>query len=84
LVRAFQVLCLPAQVQHWNISTLRRELWWLLAEWDKRSNRNLLVLPSKYPRQDLFAEIQRAASRLRPLIDFATVPNIVLPKIKEI
>ena len=67
LVRAFQVFCLPAEVQHWNISTLRRELWWLPAEWVKRGNRNLLVLPAKYPRQDLFAEIQRAASRVQPL-----------------
>ena len=68
LVRAFQVLCLPAEVQHWNISTPRRELWWLPAEWVKRGNRNLLVLPAKYPRQDLFAEVQGAASRVRPLI----------------
>ena len=68
LVRAFQVLCLPAKVQDWNISTLRRELWWLPAEWVKRGNRNLLVLPSKYPRQDLFTEVQRAAARVRPLI----------------
>lgn len=30
---AFQFLCLPPEVQHWNISTLRRELWWLPAEW---------------------------------------------------
>jgi hypothetical protein len=68
LVRAFQVLCLPAEVRDWNISTLRRELWWLPAEWVKRGNRNLLVLPAKYPRQDLFAEVQRAASRVQPLI----------------
>ena len=68
LVRAFQMLCLPADEQHWNISTLRRELWWLPAEWVRRGNRNLLVLPAKYPRQDLFAEVQRAASRVRPLI----------------
>jgi predicted cobalt transporter CbtA len=57
LVRAFQQLCLPAELQHWNISTLRRQLWWLAAEWVKRGNRNLLVLPEKYPRQDLFAKI---------------------------
>lgn len=68
LVLAFQHLCLPPEVHHWNISTLRRELWWLPAEWVKRGNRNLLVLPAKYPRQDLFAKIQRAAARVRPLI----------------
>ena len=61
LVLAFQMLCLPAEVQRWNISTLRRELWWLPAEWVRRGHRNLMVLPAKYPRQDLFAEVQRAA-----------------------
>jgi len=68
LVLAFQMLCLPPEVQHWNISTLRRELWWLPAEWVRRGNRNLLILPEKYPRQDLFAKVQRATARLRPLI----------------
>lgn len=68
LVRAFQALCLPPQVRHWNISTLRRELWWLPAEWIKRQNRNLLVLPARYPRQHLFTQIQQAASRVRPLL----------------
>lgn len=68
LVLAFQALCLPAEVQHWNISTLRRELWWLPAEWIKRHNRNVLVLPARYPRQQLFAKIQRATAKVRPLI----------------
>ena len=68
LVLAFQMLCLPPEVQDWNISTLRRELWWLPAEWVRRDNRNLLILPAKYPRQELFAKIQRAAARVRPLI----------------
>ena len=68
LVLAFQFLCLPEKVQHWNISTLRRELWWLPAEWVRRDNRNLLMLPAKYPRQDLFLKIQQATSRIRSLI----------------
>jgi DDE family transposase len=68
LVLAFQFLCLPEEVQHWNISTLRRELWWLPAEWVRRDNRNLLMLPAKYPRQDLFLKIQQATSRIRSLI----------------
>ena len=67
LVLAFQCLCLPEEVQHWNISTLRRELWWLPAEWVRRDNRNLLVLPARYPRQALFLKIQQASSRVRPL-----------------
>jgi hypothetical protein len=68
LVLAFQALCLPPEVQHWNISTLRRELWWLPAEWVRRGNRNLLALPAKYARQDLFTNIQRAALRVKPLV----------------
>ena len=68
LVLAFQVLCLPDQVRHWNISTLRRELWWLPAEWVKRQNRNILILPRKYPRQDLFLKIQAATLKIKPLI----------------
>lgn len=68
LVLTFQMLCLPPEVQHWNISTLRRELWWLPAEWVRRGHRNLLVLPQQYPRQELFAAIQRSAARVRPLI----------------
>lgn len=68
LVLAFQKLCLPPEVQHWNISTLRRELWWLPAEWVRRKHRNILILPAKYPRQKLFTAIQHAALRVRPLI----------------
>lgn len=68
LVLAFQLLCLPAEVQHWNISTLRRELWWLPAEWVRRDNRNLLVLPARYPRQDLFLKIRQATEKVRPIV----------------
>lgn len=68
LVLAFQFLCLPEEVQHWNISTLRRELWWLPAEWVKHGHRNILWLPARYPRQHLFLQIHRATSRVKPLI----------------
>jgi hypothetical protein len=68
LVLAFQFLCLPKEVQHWNISTLRRELWWLPAEWVKRGSSNLLWLPAKYPNRELFAKIQTAASKIEPMI----------------
>jgi len=68
LVLAFQFLCLPKDVRDWNISTLRRELWWLPAEWIKRGNRNLLMLPARYPQQDRFQKIYRAASRPRPIL----------------
>jgi hypothetical protein len=68
LVRAFQQLCLPPQLRHGNISTLRRELWCLPAEWIRRHHRNVLVLPMRYPRQDLFVKIQRATAKVRPLL----------------
>jgi hypothetical protein len=68
LVLAFQFLCLPKEVQHWNISTLRRELWWLPAEWVKHGRKNILGLPAKYPRQDLFLRIQSAASKVKAII----------------
>jgi hypothetical protein len=68
LVLAFQELCLPEEVRHWNISTLRRELWWLPAHWVKHGSRNVLWLPAKYPRQELFAKIQIAASKVKPII----------------
>jgi hypothetical protein len=68
LVLAFQFLCLPKKVQHWNISTLRRELWWLPAEWVRRGTSNILWLPAKYPEQELFTKIQSAASRIKPII----------------
>lgn len=68
LVLAFQQLCLPPEVQHWNIATLRRELWWLPAEWVKRGNRNILRLPIRYPNHDLLLRVQKAASRVKALI----------------
>ena len=68
LVLAFQYLCLPEEIRNWNIATLRRELWWLPAEWVRRENRNVLVLPAKYPRQDLFLKIQQAFEKVRPII----------------
>ncbi len=68
LVTAFQMLCLPKPIRHWNISSLRRELWWLPAEWVKRGNRNVLRLPKRYPRQEMFFGIQRATTTVKPLI----------------
>lgn len=68
LVLAFQYLCLPEEVRNWNIATLRRELWWLPAEWVRRDNRNVLVLPAKYPRQDLFLKIQQGTENVGPIV----------------
>lgn len=67
LVTAFCALCLPASSRHWTIATLRRELWWLPAEWIRRDNRNTLRLPARYPHLDLLEHIQKATTRVRPL-----------------
>lgn len=68
LVLAFQCLCLPPEVRHWHISTLRRELWWLPAEWVKHGSRNVLWLPADYPNRQLFTRIQAAALKVEPLV----------------
>jgi len=68
LVRAFQVLCLPEAVCYWNIATLRRELWWLPAEWIRRDNRNTLRIPARYPHYELLRRIQKAIAMIKPLL----------------
>lgn len=67
LVLAFQHLCLPQDHHDWNIHTLRRELWWLPAEWVKHGHRNILWLPAQYPQKDLFLKTQDAITRVQPL-----------------
>ena len=68
LVRVFQWLCLPEPIRHWNIATLRRELWWVPAEWIRRGNRNTLRLPARYPHLELLERIQKAITHIRPLL----------------
>jgi hypothetical protein len=53
---------------NWNISTLRRELWWLPAEWVNHSGQNFVRLPQKYPQQELFEKIQKSATKIKTLI----------------
>lgn len=68
LVLMFREFCLPPECRDWNISTLRRDLWSLPAEWIRRDNRNVLMLPDKYPHQDLFERIQKASNKIKPLV----------------
>jgi len=68
LVRAFQFLCLPEEFQNWNISTLRRELWSVPAEWVRTDNKNCLRLPRRFPNHDLFQKVYKASLKARPLI----------------
>jgi len=67
VVLAFQRPCLPHDVQHWNIATVRRELWWVPTEWIKCGNRHPLRLPAKYPHHELLCRLQRAAARVTPV-----------------
>lgn len=67
VVRAFQLLCLPPEVQHWNLTTLRRELWWLPAQWIRRDNRNVLLFPARYPHPTLLERIQKGVDKVKPL-----------------
>lgn len=68
LVLAFQHRCLPTAYQRWNLATRRRELWWLPAEWVTRGHRNDLLLPARYPHPALLAHLQKAITKVRPLI----------------
>ncbi len=49
------------------LNTLQRTLM-LSAEWIKRGDCNILWLPKQYPQQDLFLKVQRAVSKVKPLI----------------
>ncbi len=68
LVPAFQKLCLPLEIRHWNIATLRRDLWWLPRRVGRRGNHNSLRIPAKYPHPALLDHIQRTASRVTPFL----------------
>jgi len=68
LVMAFKHLCLPQTYQNWTISTLRENLFQLPAEWVRPENYNQLRLPSRFPYQDIFLYVQRAVTKIKPLI----------------
>jgi len=68
LVMAFKYLCLPQAYQSWTISTLRENLFQLPAEWVRPENYNQLRLPSRFPYQDIFLYVQRAVTKIKPLI----------------
>jgi len=68
LVMAFKYLCLPPTYQNWTISTLRRNLFQVSAELVRPANYNLLRLPIQFPYQNLFQYIQRAITKIKPLV----------------
>lgn len=68
LVLAFQLLCMPEEFHHWNISTIRRDLWALPAELVHHGGRNILRLPVKYPHPALLEKIQSAIGKVKPIL----------------
>jgi len=68
LVIAFKQLCIPQKCKNWTIPTLRRNLWWLPAELVHPDHYNRLRLPKLFPYQDIFQYIQRAVTKVKPLI----------------
>lgn len=68
LVMVFKHLCLPQTCQSWTISTIRRNLWQLPAEWVRPQNYNKLRLPVLFPYQNVFRYVQRAITEIKPLI----------------
>lgn len=68
LIRTFQFLCLPPAAKMWKLSTLRREIFGIPAEWVRTNNRNYLRFPKRFPHQELFQQIQKNIARVKPLI----------------
>jgi len=68
LIVAFKHLCLPQKYQSWTIQTLRNNLFQLQAEWIRPDNYNLLRLPVQFPYQNIFWHVQRAITKVKPLI----------------
>jgi hypothetical protein len=68
LVLAFQDLCLPEEVRNWNIATLRREIWWLPAEWVQTGQSQRFGAPSQVSTPRPVPQIQQATDIVRPLV----------------
>lgn len=68
IVLAFQLLCMPKDFHHWNVSTIRRDLWALPAELVHHGSRNVLRLPKKYPHPELLEKIQSAIKKVKPIL----------------
>lgn len=68
LIHTFQFLCFPPEAKQWNLSTIRREMFSIPADWVKHGNRNYLRFPKLFPHQEVFQKIQKNISRIKPLI----------------
>ena len=67
LINLFRLLCLPEHCRAWSLSTIRRELFVLPAQFVHTQNRNRLRLPKSYPHLDIFTHAYQKAQKTRPL-----------------
>lgn len=68
LMAMFKHLCLPSQYQNWNMATIRKNLIHLPAELVRPHNYNLLRLPANFTHRDVFENVQRAVTKIKPIV----------------
>ena len=67
LISLFRRLCLPEHCGAWSLSTIRRELFVLPAQFVHTQNKNRLRLPKSYPHLDIFMHAYQKAQKIQPL-----------------
>jgi Transposase DDE domain group 1 len=67
LITLFRRLCLPEHCGAWSMSTIRRELFVLPAQFVHTQNKNRLRLPKSYPHLDIFTHAYQQAQKIQPL-----------------
>lgn len=67
LISLFRLLCLPEHCRAWSLSTIRRELFALSAQFVHTQNKNRLRLPKSYPHLDIFTHAYQKTKRIRPV-----------------
>lgn len=68
LISYFQLICLPPELQSWQIQTLRNVLFLLPGRLVHSGHENILNLPVLYPDQALFYKISKKIQKVPPLI----------------
>lgn len=67
LITLFRQLCLPENCNAWSLSTIRRELFTLPAQFVHSQNKNRLRLPKSYPHLDIFIHAYQKAQKIQSL-----------------
>lgn len=68
LMTLFKYFCLPPKHQNWTMATVRKNLIHLPAELVKPHNYNLLRFPARFTYKDVFEHVQKAVSKIKPLV----------------